>query len=139
MALSDKSRKILWARSGARCAMCKAPIVVDRTEADREAIVGDECHIISGAEGGPRADSNFPRESIDSLENLMLLCRVHHKLVDDQASTFTTTILRVHTRSGYTTLSASSRETFQESSPCGFGDLRVRFLPNILWLLRGKR
>ncbi|NTU59108.1 MAG: HNH endonuclease [Chlorobiaceae bacterium] len=94
MAISDKNRKILWGKSGNRCAMCRHPLVVDSTSLDSESVVGDECHIISNAKGGPRHDARFPSFEIDELSNLMLLCRVHHKLVDDQDETYTVDLLR---------------------------------------------
>lgn len=68
--------------------------MVDPTSLDSESVVGDECHIISSAKGGPRYDPSFPTSEIDELSNLMLLCRIHHKLVDDQAETYTADLLR---------------------------------------------
>ena len=59
------------------------------TLGDDESIVGDECHIISAVPGGPRYDSSFPREKIHDHLNLLLLCKVHHKLVDDQEAEYT--------------------------------------------------
>ena len=94
MTISDKTRKLLWGRSGNRCAFCKKELIVSATDKDSEAIVGDECHIISAEVNGPRYDSSYPQEKLDTYENLLLLCRVHHKMVDDQASTFTANILR---------------------------------------------
>ncbi|MDO9043192.1 MAG: HNH endonuclease [Desulfocapsaceae bacterium] len=95
MAISDKNRKILWAKSGNRCAICRHGLVVDETEKDSESVVGDECHIVSGAKDGPRHDPDYPAADIDSLSNLMLLCRVHHKMVDDQVETYTADVMRV--------------------------------------------
>lgn len=95
MAISDKNRKILWAKSGNRCAICRNGLVVDVTENDFESVVGDECHIVSGAKGGPRHETDYPEADIDSLSNLLLLCRVHHKMIDDQAETYTAEVLRV--------------------------------------------
>ncbi len=94
MAITSKTRKLLWGRSGSRCAICKQELIVSATSVDSEAVVGDECHIISGKPNGPRHDPSYPAEKIDSYENLILLCRVHHKMVDDQPSTFTVEILR---------------------------------------------
>ena len=94
MTITDKTRKLLWGRSGSRCAICKQELIISATSEDNESIVGDECHIISGETNGPRYKSSYPEEKIDSYENLMILCRVHHKMVDDQPSTFTAEILR---------------------------------------------
>ncbi|MEZ8577165.1 HNH endonuclease [Vibrio splendidus] len=94
MSISDKNRKILWGKSGNKCAMCKHTLVFEGTEQDSESIVGEECHIISGAKNGPRSDPQFPREKVDDVSNLVLLCRIHHKQIDDQVETFTPEILR---------------------------------------------
>ena len=84
MAISNKTRKILWGRSGNRCAICKNEIVVDATAQDDESVVADECHIISSQTNGPRHDLSYPSEKLDSYENVILLCRTHHKMIDDQ-------------------------------------------------------
>jgi hypothetical protein len=94
MSITDKTRKVLWGRSGNLCAFCKAHLVIDASTEDSESVVGDECHIVSGATYGPRHDPAFASDSIDDLSNLLLLCRVHHKLVDDQPETFTAETLR---------------------------------------------
>jgi hypothetical protein len=94
MAITDKTRKILWGRSGNRCAMCRHELVVDATPADDESVVGDECHIVSGKGQGPRYDPAFSPDRLDELDNLILLCRVHHKMVDDQHETYTADALR---------------------------------------------
>lgn len=94
MSISDKTRKILWGRSGNRCAICKNELVIDSTEQDDESVIADECHIISSKPNGPRHDPSYPEDKLDSYDNLILLCRTHHKMVDDQSATYTTNILR---------------------------------------------
>ncbi|GHV89309.1 hypothetical protein AGMMS50267_16690 [Spirochaetia bacterium] len=93
MAISDKTRKILWVRSGNRCAICRQKLVLDKSEQDKESIVGDECHIISGRANGPRYDSNYDLKLIDLFDNLLILCKTHHKMIDDQTETYTTDVL----------------------------------------------
>lgn len=73
--------------------ICKKELVVDATLEDAESIVGEECHVISARKDGPRHDASYKSEKLDSYENLMLLCRTDHKMVDDQAVTFTVEIL----------------------------------------------
>ena len=92
--MTEKTRKVLWGRSGNRCAICRQKLVVEQTEQDAESVVGDECHILSGASTGPRHDPALPAEEIDKLPNLLLLCRVHHKMVDDQYETYSADVLR---------------------------------------------
>lgn len=93
MAITDKARKTLWARSGNRCAMCRQELVVDATPGDDESVVGEECHMVSGKGQGPRYDPTFPRDRLDRPRNLILLCRVHHKMVDDQHKNYTADVL----------------------------------------------
>jgi len=94
MAITDKERKMLWGRSGNRCVICRHELVVDATVVDDESVVGDECHIISSRSNGPRHDPSYSRKKLDTYENLILLCRVHHKVIDDQDKRYTVNILR---------------------------------------------
>lgn len=93
MAISNKTRKILWGRSANRCAICRQELVIEATPYDDESVVGEECHIVSAQMHGPRYDSAVLTQSLDSYPNLMLLCCVHHKMVDDQFETYTVDIL----------------------------------------------
>ncbi len=43
---------------------------------------------------GPRYDKNYIPERIAEVENLILLCEMHHKMVEDQSKTSTAEILR---------------------------------------------
>jgi hypothetical protein len=94
MAISDKTRKLIWGRSGNQCAYCRHELVIDARESDVAAVVGDECHIIGPKEGSPRYDPTYPSELLDQCENLVLLCRVHHKMVDDQPVEYNVDALR---------------------------------------------
>ena len=93
MPISDKARKILWGRSGNRCVICRRELVVNPTAVDDESVVGEECHIVSERPQGPRYDASIPVHRIDDHENLLLLCRIHHKMVDDQEETYTAQVL----------------------------------------------
>lgn len=94
MAVSDRTRKILWGRSGNLCAYCRRILVEDRTRQDEESVVGDECHIIGERPTAARGGVGVGREDLDEYDNLILLCKVHHKLVDDQHGTYTVEKLR---------------------------------------------
>ncbi len=93
MPISDRTRKILWGKSGNRCAICKKELVLDSTPNDDESVVGDECHIVSAQRNGPRYDEHYPQENIDTYQNLLLLCRIHHKMIDDQHKTYIAELL----------------------------------------------
>ena len=69
--------------------MCRCELIRPGTPVDDESIIGDECHIVSGRSGGPRPDPEFAHEKLNDYSNLLLLCKVHHKLVDDQTSEYT--------------------------------------------------
>ena len=49
MAITSKTRKELWAKSGNRCAICKKELVHQISQEDGSFIIGDECHIISSS------------------------------------------------------------------------------------------
>jgi hypothetical protein len=93
MTISDKSRKLLWGKAGSLCAFCKCNLFKDANENDNNSVIGDECHVVSEKKEGPRYNSNFPSGNIDTYSNLILLCKNHHKMVDDQFETFNTNVL----------------------------------------------
>lgn len=94
MAISGKDRKILWGRSGSRCAICRRPLVAAKTTQDAEAVVGDEPHIAAQSDGGPRFCDLPDGVGVNAYDNLILLCRADHKTVDDQPRHFTAEKLR---------------------------------------------
>ena len=91
MAISDKTRKTLWGKSGNRCAFCKIELVVSKTN-DNDLNIGEECHIISSKVNGPRFNPSL--KDFDTYENLILLCRNHHKEIDSLVDSFPEEILR---------------------------------------------
>src|SRR3982074_1502508 len=64
-----------------------------RPPGDREAVVGDEAHIAARSAACPRY-GECPPDMVDRYENLILLCRVDHKKIDDQPQHYTTARLR---------------------------------------------
>lgn len=92
MPITDRTRKALWGKSGNRCAICRGHLVLEGTAEDREALVGDECHIVAQSPGGPRAV--LGAKELDSYSNFILLCKSDHKRIDDQPGEFTPERLR---------------------------------------------
>lgn len=86
MSISIKTRKMLWGRSANRCNFpgCRIELAMDATETDDESIVGEECHMVARKIDGPRGDSVLTSEQRDKYGNLILMCNVHHKIIDDQ-------------------------------------------------------
>jgi HNH endonuclease len=91
MAISDRTRKIIWVESGGRCAICRRQVLTSATPSDDPSVFGEEAHIIPASPGGPRAAARAgkTRADIDHHSNLILLCSPHHKQVDDQPNHFT--------------------------------------------------
>ncbi len=116
MAISLRTHKILWGRSGNRCAICGTELVVDPScESDDPSVVGAEAHIVARSESFTRGhDSAMSPKERDGYTNLILLCAVHHKQVDDQPGYYTAERLRQikksHEEKVRKTLSAEDRE-----------------------------
>lgn len=81
MGISTKTRKSLWAKSGNRCAICRLELVQGE-EGEENVIIGQECHIVSSKQDGPRGDQKLHCSDFDDFENLLLLCANDHKRID---------------------------------------------------------
>ena len=96
MNLSDKDRKLLWGKAGNCCSyrfkgtVCSQPLVLTREGND--VVIGNECHIIGEKQGSARYVADCTNR--ESYENAILLCPVHHKLVDDTEDVHTADVLR---------------------------------------------
>ncbi len=86
MSISLKTHKMLWGRAACRCSepSCRIELYEDETETDEATLIGEICHIVAESDDGPRANPTIPIKQRNSYENLILLCRVHHKIVDSQ-------------------------------------------------------
>lgn len=95
MAMTDRDRKRLWGQAGAACGICRKELVepADHPD-DREALVGDEAHIISESPNGPRGRAAVPGIDFDGYYNRILLCKVDHRIVDEQPHEYTVEKLR---------------------------------------------
>lgn len=82
MAIKDKDLKELWGKSGDRCAICNVKL---HQQGDGENYnIGEICHIISKKNNGPRHIDDY--KDYDTYDNLILLCKIHHKEIDDPAN-----------------------------------------------------
>jgi hypothetical protein len=81
---SDPIIKRLFAVSSNRCAFpgCTEPLVKSET------VVGEVCHIRSAREGHSRYDQSQTEAERSGFENLILLCRKHHKIVDTEVDSY---------------------------------------------------
>jgi len=87
----DKDVKRLFALSGNRCAMpgCHTPIYDESGTA-----TGELCHICAASVGGPRYNPGQSGVERHAFENLILLCRHHHAVVDGDTQTYTVDALQ---------------------------------------------
>lgn len=91
MAITDRTRKTLWAKSGNRCALCKVELVQRKSPpgGNQDVIVGQECHMV------PKNNRTIePEHDLDCYDNLILLCANDHKKTHDQADFYSSDKLR---------------------------------------------
>lgn len=83
-------RIALFALSGNECAFpdCDAPVF------DQGSVVGEIAHIHGRKPSAARYEDVLSDEEINSIENLILLCSPHHKIVDDGPDEFDADRLR---------------------------------------------
>lgn len=76
---------LLWGKSGGICAYpnCENELIIKTLDE----IVGHICHIV-GLKGA-RADANFSKDKLNKYENLVLMCRHHHGIIDIDLNTNT--------------------------------------------------
>lgn len=75
--------KMLWGKSAGRCQYrgCNEPLHIDPTTKklmNRSYVA----HIIADSPNGPRGDEELSPKLAKAMENIMLLCDAHHRLVD---------------------------------------------------------
>lgn len=87
--ISVQVRKLLWSRSGNRCAICNA-LLTSKSDEGKDKVIGEEAHIISGKVGGPRYEK---LDYYDMYDNLILLCPTCHEKVDKDSSYYTKEML----------------------------------------------
>lgn len=84
---SESVRRIVFLRAFGRCEYVNCSRISARHN-DVGAITGpgEFCHILPFADNGPRFEykQKYPEVQIDSPENVILLCREHHRIVDTE-------------------------------------------------------
>lgn len=95
MGIQVKTHKMLWGRSGNICAFpdCKKELVMDIHETDDISVIGEEAHIVAREIDGPRGNSPITPDQRDKYGNLILLCSIHHKVIDDHPETYPVELL----------------------------------------------
>lgn len=90
-AISRAVLRLLYAHSGNQCAFpnCYSPIFEDNG-----LLTGEICHIEAYGFGGARYNVSQTNDERNSVDNLLLLCSRHHKIIDANSSEFTVEALR---------------------------------------------
>ncbi len=89
--------KILWARAAGRCSMpdCRKELMPESdTVASGGIVVGENCHIVAEKLDGPRGHYPVPEKERNRYPNLILLCSIHHKIVDTDVGSWS--VERLH-------------------------------------------
>lgn len=116
MTITTKTMKMLWGRAAARCSMpsCRKSLVIDETETDDPALIGELAHMVAESENGPRGHSALTIEERNRYSNLILLCRNHHREIDEQPGQWPVTRLE-QTKQDHEIWVASFAPGFDES------------------------
>lgn len=81
MSVSTRVQKLVWGMFAGRCAICRRSLVW-KGETGRSSLVGEIAHIVGAKPSAARGAAQLIGSRDDS-DNLILLCREHHKIVDD--------------------------------------------------------
>ncbi len=84
------TRVALWGRAGGCCSepSCRRALTHFGEGGDL-ALTGETCHIRSKRPEGPRHDPNYHVDLLDSYDNVLLMCGVHHKIIDTLHAEYT--------------------------------------------------
>ena len=79
-AIKDPDKLKLWVRSGGRCAICNKYLL----DLNYDISIGEMAHIVgwSKSKKSPRGESELALDARNTVDNLILLCADHHKIVD---------------------------------------------------------
>lgn len=93
--IANNKKMILMGLCGGKCEFrgCEKSIVQDMLTGEKSNF-SNYAHIIASSENGPRGDKFLSRELCNDEKNIMVLCRDHHKEIDDFPKKYTVDILK---------------------------------------------
>jgi hypothetical protein len=92
MAVTPTTQKLIWGIFAARCALCRRKVVWESDTGGRS-LTGEIAHIVGAQRNAARGRVVFFGDR-DDPDNLMLLCREHHKIIDDNEAEYPVERLR---------------------------------------------
>lgn len=93
--IADSKKLILMGLCGGKCEFrgCEKSIVQDMLTGEKSNF-SNYAHIVASSENGPRGDKVLSSELSNDENNIMVLCRDHHKEIDDFPEKYTVNILK---------------------------------------------
>jgi len=90
MAISQRDRIVLWTRAAGRCSFadCGRELTQDTEAADAAYTLGQMAHIVGEQEAAVRGHSTLTAAQRDTYSNLILLCPVHHRIIDEDPAAY---------------------------------------------------
>lgn len=92
MPVSLKTEKYIWGLFAGRCAICRELLVHDGTNGERS-LIGETAHIVGEKPTAARGHHPLKLSARNEPDNLLLLCRKHHKIIDDNENVYSLTKL----------------------------------------------
>ena len=85
--IPERTIKALFGKSRNMCAFpsCGRKMIDEKTDT----VFGEIAHIEGVRKNAARHNPNRPKESLNDIDNLILLCHDHHKIVDDKKNGYT--------------------------------------------------
>lgn len=86
--MRERDIKLLWGRSGSRCAICRRELTEDKASSTDSFPLGEHAHIVGRTIDSPRGASILSADDRDSYHNLILLCPTDHTRIDRSQEEF---------------------------------------------------
>lgn len=91
--ISQGTIKVLWGKSGGKCAKCRRAIILEKDESNFYHIA-KQAHIAGLNPGSARYDSDMTDEERNSVNNIILLCPTCHEIIDENRDEYTVSKLK---------------------------------------------
>lgn len=83
--IDQRTKKILYAKSGNKCAFPGCNIIL----VDNDTDISNICHIEGVNPGSARYNPSRKESQINDIDNLIVLCENHHRIIDQNSKIYT--------------------------------------------------